>query len=188
MTGLYRDVNDDRRRRRGAISVMLGGAIVLFGLAAGGWIGGLRINTTASEPLGVWRIVPLTRPVVRGDIVFVCPPDDATMHEALRRGYLRRGLCQGGFGPLIKTVIAVPGQQIDITDRVSVEGVPVRNSGIAQRDGKGRPLHRASPGRVPAGSVFLQSEFVGSWDSRYFGPIPVTGILGLAQEVLTYAP
>ncbi|MGO7748441.1 conjugal transfer protein TraF, partial [Rhizobium ruizarguesonis] len=26
------------------------------------------------------------------------------------------------------------------------------------------------------------------YDSRYFGPLPVSGILGLAQKVLTYAP
>jgi type IV secretory pathway protease TraF len=41
---------------------------------------------------------------------------------------------------------------------------------------------------VRAGEVYLHSDFIGSWDSRYFGPVPVSGVLGLAQEVLTYAP
>ncbi|MDX0760458.1 conjugal transfer protein TraF, partial [Sinorhizobium medicae] len=41
---------------------------------------------------------------------------------------------------------------------------------------------------VPANYVFLHSRFAGSYDSRYFGPVPASGILGLAQEVLTYEP
>jgi len=38
------------------------------------------------------------------------------------------------------------------------------------------------------GTLFLHSDFVGSYDSRYFGPLPAEGTLGLAQEVLTFAP
>ncbi|WP_436003827.1 S26 family signal peptidase [Rhizobium sp. LjRoot30] len=43
-------------------------------------------------------------------------------------------------------------------------------------------------GVVPPGTVFLHSEFPGSFDSRYFGPLPMDGILGLAREVWTDAP
>ena len=45
-----------------------------------------------------------------------------------------------------------------------------------------------SGGIVPKGELFLHSDFVGSYDSRYFGPLPADGILGLARETLTFTP
>ena len=176
-----------RQRRRACLtlSVAAGLLIVLF---AAGWIGGLRINTTPSEPLGLWRIVPLSRSVLPGETVFVCPPDNAAMHEARERGYLRPGLCSGGFGPLIKTVIAVAGQRVDVTDHIAVDGVPIPGSRIIEKDAQGRPLRHDQSRMVRPGEVYLHSDFIGSWDSRYFGPAPESGVLGLAQEVLTYAP
>lgn len=176
-----------RQRRRACVtlSVSAGLLIVLF---SAGWIGGLRINTTPSEPLGLWRIVPLNRLPRSGETVFVCPPDNAAMREARQRGYLRSGLCPGGFGPLIKTVIAVAGQRVDITDRVAIDGVPIPRSRIIEKDAQGRSLRHDQSGMVRPGEVYLHSDFIGSWDSRYFGPVPESGVLGLAQEVLTYAP
>ncbi|MHB0952772.1 MAG: conjugative transfer signal peptidase TraF [Allorhizobium sp.] len=176
-----------RQRRRAFVTLSVAAGLlgVLF---ATGWIGGLRINTTPSEPLGLWRIVPLTRSVLPGETAFVCPPDNLTMREARQRGYLRRGLCPGGFAPLIKTVIAVAGQSVDVTDRVVIEGVVIPSSRIMAKDAQGRSLRRDQSGMVRPGEVYLHSDFIGSWDSRYFGPVPESGVLGLAQEVLTYAP
>ncbi|PSS59977.1 conjugative transfer signal peptidase TraF [Ensifer sp. NM-2] len=163
------------------VTVLLG-AIVIAGL------GGYRINLTPSEPLGLWRIVKLDRAAVVGDLVFICPPRSAAMQEARSRGYLRSGLCRGGIAPLIKTVIAVAGQRVAVGVSVNVDGHPVAHSALQHRDGQGRPMAGFSGGVLPAGSVFLHSPFAGSYDSRYFGPVPASGILGLAREVLTYAP
>ena len=176
-----------RQRRRACVTLSVAAGLlgVLF---AAGWIGGLRINTTPSEPLGLWRIVPLTRSVLPGETVFVCPPDNPAMREARQRGYLRRGLCPGGFGPLIKTVIAVARQRVDVSDHIAVDGVPIRGSRIAEKDAQGRSLRHDQSGMVRPGEVYLHSGFIGSWDSRYFGPVPEPGVLGLAQEVLTYGP
>ncbi|MGQ3213659.1 MAG: conjugative transfer signal peptidase TraF [Shinella sp.] len=176
------------RQRRRACVTLSGSAGLLIVLFAAGWIGGLRFNTTPSEPLGLWRIVPLTRAARSGETVFVCPPDNVAMREARQRGYLRPGLCPGGFGPLIKTVIAVAGQRVDVTDRVAIDGVPIPGSRIMQNDAQGRSLRRDRSGIVRPGEMYLHSDFIGSWDSRYFGPVPVSGVLGLAQEVLTYEP
>jgi conjugative transfer signal peptidase TraF len=176
------------RQRRRACVTLYGSAGLLIVLFAAGWIGGLRVNTTPSEPLGLWRIIPLTRSVLPGETVFVCPPDNAAMREARQRGYLRPGLCPGGFGPLIKTVIAVAGQRVDVTDRIVIDGVPIPASRILEKDAQGRSLRRDRSGMVRPGEVYLHSGFIASWDSRYFGPVPVSGVLGLAQEVLTYAP
>lgn len=177
-------------------TVRAGGATFLLGLAALGAIvllsagfgADLRINTTPSEPLGLWRIEPLNRPVAIGDLVFVCMPESTARTQGKSRNYLRWGLCPGGTGPMIKQVVAIAGQQIVIDGSVSIDGSALSNSRLVQRDGRGRPLRPYSGGIVPPGQVFLHSSFVGSWDSRYFGPVPGSGVLGLAREVLTYAP
>ena len=149
---------------------------------------GFRVNLTPSEPLGLWRIVKPDRPVLVGDLVFVCPPVTAKMREARARGYLRFGLCKGWVAPLIKTVVATSGEMIEIHDDVLVDGRRLPHSRVAKADGKGREMERYDGGVVPPATVFLHSAFPGSFDSRYFGPLPMEEILGLAREVWTYAP
>jgi conjugative transfer signal peptidase TraF len=149
---------------------------------------GLRVNVTPSEPLGLWRIVEPSRPLLVGDLVFICPPKTGEMREARARGYLRFGLCAGRVAPLIKTVVATSGQVIEIHDNVRVDGRSLPHSRVARMDGQGREMVHYDGGVVPPGTVFLHSEFPGSFDSRYFGPLPMDGILGLAREVWTFAP
>lgn len=171
-------------------------AVVLVSAAAGGllavagtcWFGGLRINLTPSEPLGLWRIVTMNRPVARGDLVFICPPETALFDAALERGYLRRGLCPGDFAPLIKTVVALPGQRVEIGAHVAVDGSPLDRSAVRKSDGKGRAIDAFPGGVVPPGFIFLHSSFGSSYDSRYFGPVPMEGLLGLARPVLVFDP
>ena len=168
--------------RISSVSLLTLGLIVLLGGQ------GFRVNLTPSEPLGLWRIVKPDRPILVGDLVFICPPDTDAMRKARAWGYLRLGLCEGRVAPLIKTVVATSGQVIEIHDDVRIDGRPLPHSRVARTDGQGREMVHHNGGVVPPGAVFLHSEFPGSFDSRYFGPLPMDGILGLAQEVWTYAP
>ncbi len=161
-------------------------AACLF-VAAAYWRG-YRINLTPSEPMGLWRIVPLHRPASVGDLVFICPLPSAETREAKARGYFRSGPCQGGLAPLIKRVVAVAGQRVDIGSIVTIDGQALASSDVNPFDGSGRRIEPGRSGTVPTGSVFVHSSYPGSYDSRYFGPLPVSGILGLAQKILTDAP
>ena len=161
---------------------------MIAGLAAIAYMGGFRLNLTPSEPLGLWRIVALQRSVETGDLVFICPPVTASFEEARRRGYVRRGLCPGGLAPLIKTVAALPGQDVEIGANVTVDGTPLPSSIVRASDGEGRPITPFKTGIVPLRNLFLHSSFASSYDSRYFGPVPDTGLLGLARPVLTFEP
>jgi len=161
---------------------------MIAGLPTIAYMGGFRLNQTPSEPLGLWRIVALQRPVEAGDLVFICPPPTASFEEARRRGYVRRGLCPGGFAPLIKTVAALPGQHIKIGANVTVDGTPLASSIVRASDGDGRAITPFKTGIVPLRNLFLHSSFASSYDSRYFGPVPDTGLLGLARPVLTFDP
>jgi conjugative transfer signal peptidase TraF len=161
----------------------------LMAVVAGiGLIGGIRLNLTPSEPLGIWRIEPIGRAPNVGDLVFICPAPTPQFEEAWQRGYLRRGLCAGGFAPLIKTVAALPGQRIAIGATVEIDGAVLDASRVRKDDGQGRPIIPFSGGIVPPGHLFLHSSFASSYDSRYFGPIPDSGLLGLARPILTFDP
>lgn len=174
--------------RQVVIVVVATAAGIMAALAGIGIIGGIRLNLTPSEPVGLWRIEPLRRDPMVGDLVFICPPPTPQFQNAWRRGYLRRGLCSSGFAPLIKTVAALPGQSVAIGDTVEIDGAMLDASLIGTRDGQGRPIVPFSGGIVPPGHLFLHSPFASSYDSRYFGPIPISGLLGLAKPVLTFDP
>lgn len=175
-------------RRRCALKVFCVGAAAVTGLIALGYLGGLRINLTPSYPLGIWRIVPLDREVALGDLVMICPPPTSAFKLARQRGYLRSGLCPGWLSPLIKTVAATRGQRVEIAGAVSVDDVPLASSEVRTADAEDRALIPFSGGVVPLGHIFLHSDFAGSYDSRYFGPVPAAGVLGLAHPVLTIHP
>jgi conjugative transfer signal peptidase TraF len=177
-----------RPQTKASLRLISAAAIALLLMFAMGSFGGYRLNTTPSYPLGLWRIQPLIRDVRVGDRVFICPPDNDVFRTAKERGYLRVGLCPGGFGPFIKTVVAVAGQRVELDGSVKIDGRPHSHSVVARSDGQGRPLTAFAGGVIPPEFLFLHSDFVGSYDSRYFGPIPQSGLLGLAEEVFTYAP
>ncbi|TAU61484.1 conjugative transfer signal peptidase TraF [Rhizobium ruizarguesonis] len=175
-------------RKRRVLLFLTGSAVIISTLAAAAFTGGYRLNLTPSEPLGLWRIEKLQRPVAIGDLVFLCPPMTAVFAEAWRRGYLRRGMCVGGFAPLIKTVAALPGQRVEITDHVLIDDRSIPASSVSGTDGEGRLLLPDSGGVVPPRHLFVHSSFASSYDSRYFGPVPDSGLLGLARPVFTFHP
>ena len=175
-------------RRRRALAILGIGAAAVIGLFALGYVGGLRINLTSSYPLGIWRIVPLDHEVAVDDLVMICPLPTSVFTLARQRGYLRSGLCPGWLSPLIKTVAATQGQRVEIAGSISVDGTPLAGSELRNADAEGRALLPYAGGIVPRGHIFLHSDFAGSYDSRYFGPVPAAGVLGLAYPVLTFRP
>lgn len=175
-------------KRRGAIMLLSTSMVAIAGLITAAVVGGYRLNLTPSEPLGLWRIEKLNRPIEAGDLVFICSPPTAPFEEARLRGYLRRGLCAGGFAPLIKTVAALPGQHVKITDHVVIDGRSLAASVVRKTDGEGRAVTQYPGGMVPPRHLYLHSYFVSSYDSRYFGPVPDSGLLGLARPILTFDP
>ncbi|MBS7701573.1 MULTISPECIES: conjugative transfer signal peptidase TraF [unclassified Chelatococcus] len=174
--------------RRRALGILVGGGVVMAAIAVLGGLGGWRINLTPSEPIGLWRIMPLERPVAIGDLVFVCPPPGAVSAFGLERGYFRQGLCPSCAAPLIKTVTALAGSRIEVGAGVMIDGDALPRSELIARDGAGRPLIPWTGGIVPTSQIFVHSPFAGSYDSRYFGPIPDAGLLGLARPIFTLHP
>lgn len=160
------------------------GLVLTAGLLAGG-LGGLRLNMTGSLPLGVYQVVE--GDVRRGDLVLACPDVSEILVEARRRGYLPYGLsCPGWFGGMIKYAAALPGDVVMATaDGISVNGQPMPNTGRVDVDSKGRPLPPLPrSGEVPDGRVWLLSTYAGrSFDSRYWGSVPLSTLRGRVRPV-----
>lgn len=171
-----------------ALSVLGLGAAAIAVIAGLGWVGGFRLNATRSYPLGLWRIERAVAPIKVGDLVFICMPVGQGLSLGLVRGYLRPGLCPGGAGPLIKTVAALPGAHVEAGRTVTIDGRPLDHSRVRLADAEGRALAAYAGGVVPPGHLYLHSDYAGSYDSRYFGPIPDAGLLGLARPVATFDP
>ncbi|QPC89018.1 conjugative transfer signal peptidase TraF (plasmid) [Mesorhizobium sp. NBSH29] len=175
-------------RHRLTIAVIAIAGAGIAALAGISWLGGLRLNLTPSYPLGLWSIGPMDGPAALGDLVFICPPDTPAFRLGRERGYLHRGLCPGWFSPLIKTITAIEGQHVEVGANVSIDRRPLAHSQLHAADAQGRTLAPFAGGIVPPAHLFLHSDFAGSYDSRYFGPIPSAGLLGRARPVLTFDP
>jgi conjugative transfer signal peptidase TraF len=150
---------------------------------------GLRINHTASLPMGLWRIEARGGVIGRGDIVSICPPDTAVFRAARARGYVAYGRCHDGYEPLLKPVAAIAGDIVTTTpDGLLVNGHALPNSAALFADSAGRHLPRLPAGSfsVAEGELWLVSSFnAASFDSRYFGAVPASLAIGTARPVWT---
>jgi conjugative transfer signal peptidase TraF len=161
---------------------------VLIGLAAA-YLMGLRINLSGSIPLGVYRVE--RGPVSRGSTVLVCL-SPATAAIARARGYLPRGVCDDGSAPLGKPVIAIDGDTITVRpDAITVNGRVVPNSRPLTRDSLGRVLLSYPLGQYLVGpdDIWIVSSYSSrSFDSRYFGPVPVNRVLARIRRICCSIP
>jgi conjugative transfer signal peptidase TraF len=136
-------------------------------------------NATASVPIGFYRVDHFDALAV-GNLVVVMPPEPLASFLA-DGGYLPLGV------PLIKQVLALPGQSVCRTDRlISVDG---HEMGVAlARDHLGRALPNWQGCRsIGQNEIFLMNrDEPASLDGRYFGPIPASGIIGRAEPMWTF--
>jgi conjugative transfer signal peptidase TraF len=172
-----------RRRPRAwaAVLTALGGAILAAVLALG-----LHINLSQSAPRGVYRAVAGTP--TRGAWVAACVRTEAAA-LARARGYLGRGSCAGGVRPVLKPVVAIAGDVVELgRDGVAVNGQRLPDSASADADSVGRALPHPVRGRhlVAPGELWLVSTRVpNSWDSRYLGPIMMSQVRAVARPIWT---
>ncbi|EBJ2702456.1 S26 family signal peptidase [Salmonella enterica subsp. enterica serovar Infantis] len=169
--------------------------IVLTGVAAAGlaalaWaafvspLPRLTYNPSDSVAVGWYRIEPFShrsasqpRPLSVASIVLVSLPT-VVAALAAQRGYLPTRV------PLLKRVGAVSPQEVCVAGGiVRIDGVPAAT--VLPTDRLGRPLpswQRCR--RLESGELFLLSVTnPASFDSRYFGPIAESAVIGVAHPV-----
>jgi len=176
-----------RRHSRG-VAFAVCAATVLLGTLLMARVAGLRVNATPSMPRGLWRVTSAEKPLRRGQVVTACPPDTPAMREAVRRGYIPDGSCPGGYEPLVKPVAALAGDRVTVSAAgVAVNDEPIARTAQLALDGAGRRIDPVAAGvyRVARDEVWILSAHdPRSFDSRYFGPVPMASILGEARPLL----
>ncbi len=135
-------------------------------------------NASASLPIGFYTIAPAQHLDVT-DLVAVDPPEPLVSFLAERR-YLSRGV------PLLKRVAGLPGQQVCRSgSHVTVDGIDMGDALARDRLGRDLPAWQGCR-RIADDEVFLMNWWVeDSLDGRYFGPLPVTSIIGRAMPLWT---
>ena len=158
---------------------------------------GLVFNYTHSAPYGLYIEIadPTTVPHNPPPYVFFCPDvrwpslrDQPNYRSPMRT-------CPDGFSPLIKPVLAWPGDTVETTaEGLKVNGMLISHTVPLDHDSKGHLIHpfpyatyRVQPGQLWAVSSFSPRSF----DSRYFGPIPLHSVHLWVRPLLvekTYRP
>ena len=127
---------------------------------------GLRFNPTPSLPKGIYRLAPGVPE--KNDLVSFCLEGEFA-ELALERGYLEPGSCPSGLRPLLKRLAGLPGDSVDPS------AFPIRSV-----DSHGRSMPPAlipwTPGIVPPGMALVLADHPGSFDSRYFGFVPLDSL------------
>jgi len=176
-------------RSRLRARIMLAG-FAAVGLAALAWaafvqpLPRLIYNPSDSVPAGWYRVELLDHrhgllpnPLPVDSIVLTRLPADAAALAA-QRGYLPAHI------PLLKRVGAVAPQHVCIVaGQVRIDGVPM--AAVLSADRLGRPLPSWPHCRLLAdGELFLLSATnPASFDSRYFGPVSASAVIGVANPV-----
>ncbi len=123
----------------------------------------------------------------RGMLVLACLPDEVAK-LAYERNYIASGKCKGGYAPVGKYIQAISGDEVRFTsDGTIVNGKLIELSKPYAMDGEGRAMPVMLQDMVlPKDELVLLNNYAGSFDSRYYGPIPSRYVVGTLNPVLTF--
>ncbi len=157
------------------------GAFALFGIT------GLRINSSASLPAGLYIAS------AEGRFVEFCPDDRGL---SAQRGYRHtplltpwaKGICPDGAAPLLKPVIGKTADDIVLSPAgITVNGKLLPHTSPLAHDSAGRPRTPWPFGRYHAapGTLWVASSYNPlSYDNRYLGPISQSAVRARLRTLL----
>jgi len=149
---------------------------------------GARINTTKSIPVGLYWTS--SAPVEKGAYVMFCPPHIDVFDEAQERGYIGAGFCPGGYGYMMKRILAAKNDDVSVADdgvRVNGELLPFSAPRKADTAGRAMPLYKADHYTLGNTELLLMSDVSStSFDGRYFGPVNRSQIKTVIRPVITW--
>ena len=135
-------------------------------------------NATASAPIGLYEVRSQAT-FARGELVLVRPPQCVRIFAAAR-GYLPNTV------PMVKRIAAEYGDTVcRDKDAITINHRVVAHALLTDREGRALPTWSGCR-RLSEGEIFLLMDSVrASFDSRYFGPVPATAIIGKVVPLWT---
>lgn len=158
---------------------------IFLGIVLSCYLIGLEINVTPSMKKGLY--VRTYGILSKGNIISFCLGEPYKT-LGLKNLYLEAGRKCGGANPLIKIVIAVPGDNVTLSDQY----IEVNKTRYAYKtqyiDSIGRKLNVYPRGHYPHtnGYWVIGTNANNSWDSRYWGAITKDQILCKLKPLLTW--
>lgn len=164
---------------------------LLFAILAGCFLLNIfhvRFNYTASMPIGFyWRV--MSAHIKRGDLVSICLTDQLAK-VALQSGYLKVGNCPSGVVPMLKQVIAIPGDTISLNNYSVTVNQTRYVAPFNVVDHNNKPIQKF----ITNGTYQLSDSYwvygandpLKSWDSRYYGAVSKAIITGVYKPLLTF--
>lgn len=147
----------------------------------------VELNLTSSMPVGFYRKINTSIHV--GSLAEVCLPRKIAS-EGLAKGYLVKGDCPGGAIAVLKEVIAIPGQTINVSNKGMRVGWLSYPAPVEAVDHQNRPVKRFIKNGTFKNTklywLYGAGDFVHSWDSRYYGGVSANHIKGVYKPVLTF--
>lgn len=137
-------------------------------------VAALLVRAFVAHP-DVVESTSMTPTLLPGDVVLVVRPALAGLVDDLGRGDLVVAREPGSGTAVVKRVVGLPGDVVEIQDAVTtVDGVEVDEPYVDRSRIDGVYF---GPVTVPAGSVFLMGDDrARSVDSREFGPVPLADV------------
>jgi conjugative transfer signal peptidase TraF len=134
------------------------------------------VNTSPSAaPVGFyWRSAPHPE---RGQLVEVCLPPNVARF-GVERGYINHSWrCPDWSEPVGKIIAGMPGDEVDIEPAT-----------VLKTDTLGRPINHVAFGqhKVEPGQVWLSGLARNSWDSRYWGEVPIANVIANLTPIWTW--
>jgi len=167
-------------RRWTVIVTTFFGALVLAWPALHHPVARIIYNPSDSAPRGWYRASSSGVLHVGGFVLALLSTETAAL--AAERHYLPEGI------PLLKRIGAMSPQTVCVQDRiVSIDGVPSATALMADWVGRRLPVWSQCR-RLHDGELFLLSATnSASFDSRYFGPVSTSAVIGIATPLGTWS-
>lgn len=134
---------------------------------------------TYSLPSGIYLKVNKSPAI--GEYAASCLTQEIANY-GLARGYLGKGDCSTGIAPVMKIIEGLPDSwYVNKNREFRVEVNTQQQYILRSLDSQNRPLkifYNSNSGTAKMGNYVLLSDHVpNSWDSRYWGPVPISFIL-----------
>ncbi|MCG6461793.1 conjugative transfer signal peptidase TraF [Vibrio parahaemolyticus] len=139
-------------------------------------------------PSGIYQLMAKDSDYAHGNLVLFCPPNNFVMRLGLLRGYTSAGICDGGFMPEIRKIMALQGDYVTLDHEISINGHSLSQAAVKNEDAHHYALPHIHEFQLHESEYFMMLyDDSNDWfDSRYYGPVPSENIIGLIHPIWTW--